>query len=159
MKLWFRYMSLWEANSWNQMWKLWHNFFSNISCKINIVTYKPLLACCWTTARPRLLKRSLPIISLCASSTTVKHACFEVQSLYVTVVAICPSTLICSFEKVFKSLTCFVVNYFAVGVVLRVLFASVSVMKLTTLPESNFALTRTLPILILTMRASSGCSE
>ena len=51
-------------------------------------------------------------------------------------VASFPSTLIGSYEEVFESLSCFVVIHFADGAVLRILFARVFVMRLTTLLES-----------------------
>ena len=55
------------------------------------------------------------MISLYPSSTTFRQASLQVQSLYVTVVASFSSTLIGSFEKIFKSVSCFVVIHFADG--------------------------------------------
>ena len=80
------------------------------------------------------------MISLFPSSTSVSVASLQVHPLYVTVVMISPGTLIGSFEKVFESLSCFVVIHFAEGEVLRILFARVFVMRLTTLTESILAL-------------------
>ena len=74
---------------------------------------------------------------------SVVHNCYmsviACQSLYFTIVASYISNLIGSFEKVFKSLFCFVVTHFADGVVRSILFSSVLVMRLTTLPESIIA--------------------
>ena len=67
------------------------------------------------------------------------------SSYYVTVASRCPRILIGSFEKVFNPLLSFVVIHFADGEVRRIRFASVFVMRLTTLPESIFAFDCTLP--------------
>ena len=64
-----------------------------------------------------------------------------------------------SFEKVFTSLFCFVVIYFANGVVRSILFASVLVMRLTTLPESIIAFACTFPNHILELKGSSWFAE
>ena len=83
----------------------------------------------------------------------------HVESLYVTIVASCPSTLIGSFEKVFKSLFCFVVTRFADGVVSCILFSSVLLMRLTTLREWIIAFACTFPNCILAFKGSSWFAE
>ena len=102
---------------------------------------------------------SLLMMIFCPSSATVRWASLNVQLLYITIVAICPRTLIGSFEKVFKSLFCFVVIHFAVGVAQSILFASFFVMRLTTLPESVIAFACTFPNCILAFKGSSSFAK
>ena len=72
--------------------------------------------CCWSTAIPRPLKKSRPVIFLISLSTTVRHASSQVQSLHVTVVVSFLRTLIGSFEEVFKSFSFIQVIHRPVGV-------------------------------------------
>ena len=44
-----------------------------------LLTLLPLFTCCCTTANPRLPKMSLPMMSLCPSSTTVRQASLQIQ--------------------------------------------------------------------------------
>ena len=61
--------------------------------------------------------------------------------------------------KNFNSLFCFVVIHFADGVVRSILFASVLVIRLTTLPESILAFACTFPYCILAFKGSSWFAE
>ena len=120
---------------------------------LTLLTHLPFSGSyCRTIARPRLLKKSLPMIILWPSSTIVRRASLQVQLFYVTVVSICPRTLIGLFEKVFNSLLSFVENHFADGVVRSIRFASVFQMRLTTLPESIIAFACTSPNWIFNLR-------
>ena len=92
------------------------------------------------------------MINICPSSTTVRGASLHAQSLYVTVVVSFQSTLIGSFENVFKSLSSFVVVNFEDGEVLRILFASVFVTRVSTLLEAIIAFAWKLPHLICALR-------
>ena len=115
--------------------------------------------CCCTTARPRLGKRSLPMMILWPSSTTVRRASLSVQLFYATVVSRFPRTWIGSFENVLRSRFSFLMIHFADCVFRIIWFASVFVMRLTALPESIIAFAFTSPNCSLTFKGSSWFAE
>ena len=82
------------------------------------------------------------MMSLCPSSTIVKQASAQDQSLKITVVAFLLRFSIDSLENVLRSLSCFVVTHRADDVLLRIISARVLVMMLHTLPESIFEVAR-----------------
>ena len=120
-----------------------------------LLTHLPLFACCCTAYNPRLLKKSLPLMSLSLSFTTVKQASSQIQSLWTTLVAISPITCFGLSENVLRSLSRFVVIPCPDEVFLRILLTQVFVMTLHTLLESIIQIAKILPYWIF---VSSGWS-
>ena len=134
----------------------WRNCPAIVESSISLI-HLPHFTCSCTTARPKLLKTSLPMSIWYPSFTTDKQSSLKVQSLYFTALASFPSTLIGSLENVFKSLSCFLVIHPANSVDLNFLFARVFVMRLHTLPESITEIARINPELIFALKFELVC--